>query len=59
MENDLRLYADKSRSNMWQKSEVNKDESKPHPIYSVVRHRPHALLQDCSEVFGQRRTAKD
>jgi hypothetical protein len=33
----------KSRSNMWLKSEVSKDESKPHPIYSVVRHRPWCL----------------
>ena len=25
----------------WQKSETNKEESKPDPIYSVVRFRPH------------------
>jgi hypothetical protein len=27
----------------WLKLEVNKEESKPHPIYPVVRHCPHDL----------------
>jgi hypothetical protein len=40
------------------KAEVTGRES-VHPIYSVVRHRPHDLLQNCSEVFGQRRKAED
>jgi hypothetical protein len=37
-------YEEESKADVrWLKLEVNKQESKPHPIYSVVRHRPHDL----------------
>ena len=39
----LTLGADENAEVVWLKSETNKYESKPTPIYSVVRHCPRDL----------------